>query len=513
MKSVELKAVISAEDKASQKIQKIGSAIKKVGIAFAAGSAAVYGMAKVVGSLIEEYATQERAETRLMGALKNVRSARNQDISALTEQASALQKVTRFGDENIVSAQGILATYQLNQEAIGKLTPGLLDMAEGMARATGEMPDLESMAKLVAKAMGGEDIESFAGALTRANIAVTNHQKELLATGDPQQKMNVMLEIMKQNVGGLAEIMGQTTSGKMARFKSAIGEMKEDFGRALYKGLEPFLDGLIKWGQSDETKIGISALIEGFKTLFKEIGKCLGLLSPDSGEMTNAKAGVSDLDILLWTVVGTIEGIGNAFKEISGFITFYGEKIGNVWWNFFIVPLSTIKTSIDILTGKISFLQGGMSIMAVVSNSCWSGIYNWIAKVINHVSIFIGKIGSMWNAFTNSTVHIKLPHFEISWIRAGGLAQKVWEVLGFAGMKPSLSVNWYGKGGIFNQPSIIGVGEKGPEAVVPLDGGSLGNITVNINGGYYLDRHAAEEMGNLIIEKLSKNIGLSAIMP
>lgn len=33
---------------------------------------------------------------------------------------------------------------------------------------------------------------------------------------------------------------------------------------------------------------------------------------------------------------------------------------------------------------------------------------------------------------------------------------------------PKLSVSWYAKGGIFNSPRIIGVGESGPEAVVPL---------------------------------------------
>lgn len=33
---------------------------------------------------------------------------------------------------------------------------------------------------------------------------------------------------------------------------------------------------------------------------------------------------------------------------------------------------------------------------------------------------------------------------------------------------PKLSVSWYAKGGIFNSPRIIGVGESSPEAVVPL---------------------------------------------
>jgi len=34
---------------------------------------------------------------------------------------------------------------------------------------------------------------------------------------------------------------------------------------------------------------------------------------------------------------------------------------------------------------------------------------------------------------------------------------------------PKISVNWYSTGGIFSSPSVIGVGEAGTEAVVPID--------------------------------------------
>ncbi|BDR81652.1 hypothetical protein N072000002_18350 [Clostridium tetani] len=34
---------------------------------------------------------------------------------------------------------------------------------------------------------------------------------------------------------------------------------------------------------------------------------------------------------------------------------------------------------------------------------------------------------------------------------------------------PKFDVNWYAQGGIFNAPSIIGVGEAGTEAVLPID--------------------------------------------
>lgn len=56
------------------------------------------------------------------------------------------------------------------------------------------------------------------------------------------------------------------------------------------------------------------------------------------------------------------------------------------------------------------------------------------------------------------TFHIPLPHFSVS----GTLSANPPSV-------PHFSVSWYKQGGLFTDPSIIGVGESGPEAVLPLD--------------------------------------------
>ncbi len=56
---------------------------------------------------------------------------------------------------------------------------------------------------------------------------------------------------------------------------------------------------------------------------------------------------------------------------------------------------------------------------------------------------------------------IPVPHF--------GISPSGWKVKDLlSGSIPHLSVKWYAKGGVFDGPSVIGVGEAGPEAVVPL---------------------------------------------
>ena len=70
-------------------------------------------------------------------------------------------------------------------------------------------------------------------------------------------------------------------------------------------------------------------------------------------------------------------------------------------------------------------------------------------------------------------------------------------------------------GGIVNRPTLAMIGEAGPEAVLPLSSAyspipayAGANINVYIQGGYYLDRDAADEIGEKIIQKLKQMMKL-----
>ena len=104
------------------------------------------------------------------------------------------------------------------------------------------------------------------------------------------------------------------------------------------------------------------------------------------------------------------------------------------------------------------------------------------------------KVG---NIFSN----IKLPHLSIS----GKLSLNPPSV-------PKISIDWYKTGGIFDSPSVIGVGESGSEAVVPLDKfwdkldnlhGET-NIVINVNGANKDPREIAEEVKRVLIRETNQ---------
>lgn len=317
MAQAEIKAVITAEDRASRTISGFGLSFTKMAGAVGAGIAifetlksVTMGVAGAIGDTIKAFADQEVVTKRLQAGINNVTSATDKNIDMLLKQASALQKVTRFSDDQIISAQGILTTFQLNQDAIQKLTPRLIDMAEGVARLGGEMPDLEGNAILVAKALGGEDVVGLAGALRRVGVIMTEHQQQILQTGNMQERLAIITAILDQNFRGLGEAAGTTASAKFLQLQFAINDLQEQLGAALYTALSPFIQTLTDWARSDQAKQTIDKIAKAIVDFGKQAFKFLQENWPQ------IKEALINLGNLAWNIVQAINAIAHAISRI-----------------------------------------------------------------------------------------------------------------------------------------------------------------------------------------------------
>ena len=94
--------------------------------------------------------------------------------------------------------------------------------------------------------------------------------------------------------------------------------------------------------------------------------------------------------------------------------------------------------------------------------SIWNGIKNAIMTPINAAKTAVqNAINAIKRILSGhlSFPKIKIPHFSIS----GRLSLSPPSV-------PHISVRWYKEGGIFDSPTLVpGIGEAGPEGVIPLD--------------------------------------------
>lgn len=119
-------------------------------------------------------------------------------------------------------------------------------------------------------------------------------------------------------------------------------------------------------------------------------------------------------------------------------------------------------------------------------NNIKNAIVNPIQTAINTIKSLISRIKGFFPISIGKVMsNLKLPHFKLT----GKFSLKDMTV-------PKLSVDWYKTGGIFDSPSVIGVGEAGPEAVVPLNTlwKKLDNIAAASGGETVINVYAAPGM-------------------
>lgn len=125
---------------------------------------------------------------------------------------------------------------------------------------------------------------------------------------------------------------------------------------------------------------------------------------------------------------------------------------------------TVIRTTVSTIKQTITNISTVISSVKSTFNSIKSAITEPIQKAKDTVKKVIDTIKGFFPISVGKILdNIKLPHFTVD---GGEFPYGV----GGKGYMPSFDVTWNAKGGIFDGPSIIGVGEAGPEAVIPLSG-------------------------------------------
>lgn len=190
--------------KVESSFERLGSTAIKVGGAFFAAR----GMISGISTVINLAAQQELAEKKLQTALGGT-------SRALLDQASALQKVTTFGDEAIIEQQAFLASLGFTEEKIKELIPVALDLSSATGMA------LDSSVRNLSKTFSG--LQGELGEIITPLKELT--QEELKAGG--------ALKLISDLMGGAAQENTQSLAGKLDQTKNAVLDAGESLGELL----------------------------------------------------------------------------------------------------------------------------------------------------------------------------------------------------------------------------------------------------------------------------------------
>lgn len=209
-------------------------------------------------------AQQELAEKKLEGAL-------GKTSRALLDQASALQEVTKFGDEAIIEQQAFLASIGMTEEQIKSILP----VAADLASATGMT--LESAVRNTAKTFSG-----LAGELGELVPQVRDLTAEQMKSGEAVKVMGALFK-------GAATTEVNTMSGALDQMNNAIGDAAENLGDLLgptiisiakgFKGAAEAVGGFLESLKDVETEEAMESVnLEKINRALKDRRKELELL-------------------------------------------------------------------------------------------------------------------------------------------------------------------------------------------------------------------------------------------
>ncbi|NBI31886.1 phage tail tape measure protein [Enterorhabdus sp. P55] len=165
--------------------------------------------------------------------------------------------------------------------------------------------------------------------------------------------------------------------------------------------------------------------------------------------------GANVINGLASVVTSVITGLYNTWARIWNAVS---SVAMSVWGAISSTVVGTVTSIVDT---AVSTFWGFVSTVQGIFEGVKNAIVNPIETAKGLVKGIIDAIGGFFSNFKIKLPHINLPHFAINppgW-QIGDLLQ---------GKIPTLGIDWYATGGVFAAPSVIGVGEAGAEAVLPL---------------------------------------------
>lgn len=503
---------------------KFGAALTGVG-----GLLSAAGLKAWASDAIEGFNAAEEAETKLSAVLANVPSIIAQGTGAaeaakerLVGLADGLEEVGVVAGDVTTAGLQQLATFQLTEESLAKLTPGLADLIAQQKGVNASQEDAIGFANLLGKAMTGQT-----GALSRAGIIMTEHQKKVMQTGTEMERAAMMAEILEANVGGVNEALADTDAGKIAQTKNLLGRAQDEIGGKLMhlKGeiygfaaqyipalqnaalglidkATPKIEGAMTWiaDHTDEIKSAIAGVRDGVATAWGYIKPVLGFavqhantLIPAVLGVTAAISGVSIVADIATKVNGLIQGFKTMKTAATGLkAALSAAKIGG--FNPVLLIIGAVIAAGVLLWknwDKVKAAAGALKDKVV-------SVFNKIKAAIQPIVDLIKQVKEGMEAIGFGGGN--------SWGTNPGSFQALGgKALGtpYWGGGPTY-VNEGRRGEIINLPSGTQIIPHDVSMAAAQGGGKSVTVNVNIAGNVLGNRQYAEELGRYVADKVMK---------
>ena len=315
-----------------------------------------------------------------------------------------------------------------------------------LVRSTGSVETAQSLMNtaLDIAAATGKDLETVTLALGKAangqTAALTKLDPSLKGVIDSSSSLDDITQALAVSFGGAATVSAESFDGRMRGMKIALDETKESIGAALLPVLEKLLTIMKPVAEFAEKNTKIFLILTG-------------IIGGFAAAIIIANTAIK--------VFAIATQIASAAQAVFNFVL-SANPIGLV-----IIAIAAFVAGLIFLEKKF----GAVTIaLQIVGEGFTNGIINPIRKAIGLLRDLIELMG-------------RIPGVGSIGDFIGGI-----NIPGFA------------DGGIVTRPTLAMVGEKGPEAIIPLSqmGGMGGGVTVNVTGGLSTSAEIGQAVVNAI---------------
>lgn len=487
--NVNLRAMSEQFKQMGEKLTSAGNAMRGISTAAAALAASIGALTVKSGKWADDINTMSKVYSIGTGELQKYAAAA--DLVDVEVETIAKSHV-KLEKQMLSASKGTGASA----EAFEKLGVSVTD-------SNGELRKGDDVWNDVIKALGSMENETERDALA------------MQLMGKSAAELNPLIEDGGETYKQVADTMkkyklnfvDQQTLDQANQFNDAIDTMKmvglvafQQLGTQLAAYLAPMMQKLVDLvGQlaawfsnlSPSTQAAIAAIagivavvaplliglgkvafaISSIMSLMATIGPMLaGLAAGPVAIVIAAIAALIAIGVLLYKNWGTIkvqlgilrDNMLSIWEQIKTFVTNTASRlmsgVVSIWTN--------LRNSVVSITNTLrnSLSAAWTSIKSTVS-AAWDAIKSAIVTPIQSAKdTLLGIVNTIKNWFPihlGNLFTLKLPHVVVG-SKTVTVGDKEVTV-------PTFDINWYAKGGIFDSASLIGVGEAGPEAVVPLD--------------------------------------------
>ena len=511
-----MSGLASATDSVNDEISAMGAKDKEDGI-------------KKINTAIQEvFWTQDAVNTALPGLSSEAQTAFAEMVRSGSTYGEALQEIINKYDlsntevsENVTAVEALRATID---EKLGQ--PGLFDaLISGAAGANTETDKLGTSITTVGtnagtattKLGGLSSITSTAKNMfnnlnTSLKTAYERTQTEANNAGTASQKISTLasnVSTAATNTSTFSTNTG-TANTKTGFWSTALGTAATRAQNLANKAKDA-AEKIKTQGENADTAEGYvsnyNSTNEKTPSLFATVSKLLG------GVLTTLLASYGKKSDFEDKLKDDVEGAEDGIKNNSYKVEDAAKQMG-----------TDAKDALNSETMMSDFNNAGQGLVDEVTTGMSSPTTDSASLASDLMSGFIehlqglykeGENSEMWilghnivQTFANglSSVSVAVPHVE--WDQT---YTKMWTGEKSYVQIPNYVVNWYARGGLFTDASIVGVGEAGTETVLPLENkrtmGMIADAIIGNSGGLMDENALANAVASGYVRAMMANQG------